>query len=52
MDTWTLDESIRLIEKLIEEHVVAIPEDVCTILRQLEDPTDPDQQFFREKISA
>lgn len=52
MDTWTTEEEIKLIEILSEENVVATPEDVCTILRKLDDPDDPDQSFFREKISA
>lgn len=52
MSNWTTEEEIKLIEKLSAEHVVATPEDVCTILRKLDDPNDPDQEFFKEKISA
>lgn len=49
---WTIEEEIKLIEILADELVVVTPRDVCTILRQLSDPNDPDQEFFREKISA
>lgn len=49
---WTTEEEIKLIEILSDENVIVTPADVCTILRKLDDPSDPDQQFFREKISA
>lgn len=49
---WTTEEEIKLIEILADEKVVVTPEDVCEILRQLSNPDDPDQKFFREKISA
>jgi hypothetical protein len=52
MTEWTIEDAARLIECLEDEHVVATPEDVLVILRKLEDKNDPDQTFFREKISA
>ncbi len=49
---WAIEDEIKLIEKLEEDNVIVTPGDVVTILRKLDDPDDPDQEYFRELISA